>query len=52
MMLLLRLDVLQHGLELTRTHGERGIPALPGKAAMASANCFDPLRRRLLDLLD
>jgi len=50
MMFLLRVNVLEHSPKLTRAHGERGIAAFPGKAAMARDNRFDPLRRRLLDL--
>ena len=52
MVLFLRLNVLQHRLELTRAHRKRTIPTLPEKAAIASVKCFDPLRGYLLDSLD
>ena len=52
MMLLLRLDVLQHGLELARAYRKRAIPALPEKAAITSIERFDPFRRCFLYLFD
>ena len=52
MVLFLRVNVLQHGLQLTRTHRKNAIPALQEKAAIANFNCFDPLRGYLLCLLD
>jgi len=44
MVFLLRVNVFQYGLELTRAHRKRAIPALPEKAAIASIKCFDPFR--------
>ena len=44
MVLLLRVNVLEHGVKLTRAHRKRAIPALPEKAAIASIKFFDPLR--------
>ena len=52
MVFLLRVNVFQYGLELTRAHRKRAIPALPEKAAIASIKCFDPFRGYLLYLLD
>jgi hypothetical protein len=52
MVFLLRLDVLQRGLDLTRTHREYAITALPEKASIRSVKLFDPFRRRFLYLLD
>jgi hypothetical protein len=52
MVLLLPIDVLQHGIKLARTDGKRTITALPEKTAIASINRFDPFGRRFLDLLD
>ena len=52
MVLLLCVNVLHYGLELTRAHRKRAIPALPEKAAIASIKFFDPLRGYLLYLLD
>jgi len=51
MVLLLRLDVFEHGIQLTRTHRKRGVAALPEKAAISSVKRFDPFRRCLLYLL-
>ena len=45
-------DVSQNGLKLTWAHRKSAIAALPEKSAIASVECFDPLRRELLDLLD
>ena len=42
MVLLLCVNVLQYGLELTRAHRKRAITALPEKAAIANIKCFDP----------
>ena len=52
MVLLLRLDVLHHGFELTRAHRKRAISPLPEKTAIASIKCFDPFRGCLLYLFD
>jgi len=52
MVLLLCLDVLQHGLKLAGAHRKRGIAALPEKAAIARVKLFDPFRGRFLYLLD
>jgi hypothetical protein len=52
MMLLLRLDILHHGIELTRTHGKGTISPLPEKTTIASVKGFDPFRRCLLYLFD
>ena len=52
MVFLLRVNVFQYGLELTRAHRKRAIPALPEKAAIASIKCFDPFRGYLLYLFD
>ena len=41
-MFLLRVNVFQYGLELTRAHRKRAIPTLPEKAAIASIECLDP----------
>ena len=51
MVLWLRLDVLQHSLELTQAHRKRTLAALPEKTAIASVKRFDPFRRRFLYLL-
>jgi hypothetical protein len=50
-MLLLRLNVLQHGLKLTWAYRKRAVAALPEKGPIASVNLFDPLRGRFLYLL-
>ena len=52
MMLLLRLDVLHHSLELTRTLRQRTLASLPEKAAIASVKRFDPFRGCFLYLFD
>jgi len=52
MVLLLRLDVLQHGVELTRADRKRAISPLPEKAVIPSIKRFDPLRRCFLYLFD
>src|SRR4051794_15629178 len=52
MVLLLRVDVFQHRIELTWAHRKRGIALLPEKAAIVSVNSFHPLGRCLLYLLD
>ena len=52
MVLLLRLDVLQHGIELTRADRERAIPTLPEKAAIPRIKRFDPFRGCFLYLFD
>src|SRR5438309_2985589 len=52
MVLLLRLYILQHGIELARAYRKRAISALPQEPAITSINCFDPLRRYFLDLFD
>jgi hypothetical protein len=52
MVLLLRLNILEHGIELTRAHRKRAIPALPEKAAIPSIKCFDPFRGCFLCLFD
>ena len=52
MVLLLCLDVLQHGIELTRAHRKRAIPALPEKAAIPNIKRFDPFRGCFLYLFD
>lgn len=52
MMLLLRANIMQQLLELTRTYRNGAIPALPEKAAITSIKCLDPLRGYLLCLLD
>ena len=52
MVLLLRLDILHHGIELTRTHRKGAISPLPEKTAIASVKRFDPFRGCLLYLFD
>ena len=52
MVLLLCLNVLQHGLKLTGAHRKRAKSALPEKAAIASVKSFDPFLGRFLYLLD
>src|SRR6476661_657322 len=52
MVLLLRLDILHHGIELTRTHRKGAISALPEKTAVVSVKRFDPFRGCLLDIFD
>ena len=52
MVLQLIRDVSQNGFKLTWAHRKSAITALPEKSAIASVECFDPLRRELLDLLD
>src|SRR5882757_8379357 len=52
MVLLLPLDILHHGIELTRTHRKGAISPLPEKTAIASVNRFDPFRGCLLYLFD
>ncbi len=51
-MFLLRGNVFEYGLELTRTHRKRTISALPEKAVIASIKGFDPFRGYFLYLLD
>src|SRR5213080_696915 len=48
MMLLLRVNVLEHDVKLTRAHGNR----VPEKVAVASVKCLDPLGGYLLYPLD
>ncbi len=48
MVLLLRLYILQHGIELARAYRKRAISALPQEPPITSINCFDPLRRYFL----
>ena len=48
MMFLLRVDVLQHCIELARAHREGAITALPEKSAIASVKRFDPFRGTFL----
>src|SRR5438128_3399691 len=52
MVRLLRVNVLQHGLELARAHRKRTVAALPEKAAVARVKRFDPFRGCFLHLLD
>jgi len=52
MVFLLRVNVFQYGLELTRTHRKGTITPLPEKTAIASVKRFDPFRGCLLYLLD
>jgi hypothetical protein len=52
MMLLLRLDVVQHGLKLNRAHRKRAMPALPEKAAIPSVKRLNPFRGCLLYLFN
>src|SRR5439155_22957111 len=52
MMFLLRVDVLQHCIELARAHREGAITALPEKSAIASVKRFDPFRGYLLNLFE
>jgi len=52
MVLLLAVNVLQNGLNLTRAYRKRAIAALPEKGPIASVNLLDPLRGRFLYLLD
>ena len=52
MVFLLRLYILQHGIELARAYRKRAISALPQEPAITSINCFDSLRRYFLDLFD
>ena len=52
MVLLLRVNVLEHGIKLTRAHRKRAIPALPEKAAIASIKRFDPFRGCFLYLFE
>jgi len=52
MMFLLRVDVLQHCIELARAHREGALIALPEKSAIASVKRFDPFRGYLLNLFD
>ncbi len=42
MVLLLRLNVLHHGIELAGAHRKRAISALPEKSAIASLKRLDP----------
>jgi hypothetical protein len=48
----LRVNVLEHGVKLTRAYRKRAIPALPEEAAIASVKCLDPLGGYLLYPLD
>ena len=52
MVLLLRLNILHRGIELTRTHRKGAISPLPKQIAIASVKCFDPFRGCLLYLFD
>jgi hypothetical protein len=52
MVLLLRIDVLHHGIELTRAHRKGAIPSLPEKTAIASVKRFDPFRGGFLYLFE
>src|SRR4029077_7142979 len=52
MVLWLRLDLLHHGIELTRTHRKGTISPLPEKTAIASVKRFDPFRGCLLYLFN
>src|SRR5262245_6733880 len=52
MVLVLRLDIIQHSLELTRAHRKSAKSALPVKAAIPAIKRFDPLRGRFLYLFD
>ena len=52
MVLLLRLDVLQHGIELTQAYRKRAVATLPEKAAIPSIKRFDPFRGCFLYLFD
>jgi len=51
-MLSLRLDVLQHGIELARAYRKHGEATLPEKAAIPRIKCFDPFRGCFLYLFD
>jgi hypothetical protein len=44
MVLLLHLDVSQHGIELARAYRKRAVAALSEKAAIPSIKRFDPFR--------
>ena len=44
MVLLLRLDVLQHAVEVTRAYRKRAVAALPEKPAILSIKRFYPFR--------
>jgi len=48
MMFLLRVDVLQHCIELARADREGAITALAEKSAIASVKRFDPFRGTFL----
>jgi hypothetical protein len=55
MVLLLRIDVLHHGIELTRAHRKRAIPLLPNSAPRLHSegdvrNTDDLLYRQNADL--
>jgi hypothetical protein len=52
MVLLLRLYVLQHGIELTGTYRKRAVTALPEKAAIPNIKRFDPFGGCFLYLFD
>jgi len=52
MVLLLRVDVSQHGVELTRAHRKRAIAALPEKAVIPGVKRFDPFRGCFIYLFD
>ena len=52
MVLSLRLNVLQHGMELTRAYRKRAVATLPEKAAIPSIKRFDPFRGCFLYLFD
>jgi hypothetical protein len=52
MVLLLRLDVLHQGIQLTRSYRKGAITTLPEKTAIASVERFDPFRRGFLYLFD
>jgi hypothetical protein len=52
MVLLLRLDILHRGIELSRTHRKGAISPLPEETAIASVKRFDPFRGCLLYFFD
>jgi hypothetical protein len=52
MMLFLRLQVLQHCIELAHADRKSPISALPEKTAIARSNNLNPFRRRFLYLLN
>ena len=50
MMRLLRVDVLNQRLQICRPNRKRSIPSLPRERRQCRRFCFDPLRRRCLQL--